>query len=185
MRPKIFIPIRRDQTYESLNRIRDKNGIPLWINFLRSLNEFELFIDTDSTEIEKAINEDSDLEASAYQRDESLLGDHVTTNDLIGHFIERYRIQHETLVQTHLTHPFLNPETLFAAWERLTIDSTFDSILSCTRDHARLWSHDTKGFFPINHNPISLRRTDDATGWHLAEIIALGQMVAKSANQYR
>lgn len=159
MRPKVFVPIRKDAAFECLERIRDRNDRSLWISFLASLQKFDLFIDTDCEAILGAVEECEDLRATVYLRPSELKGDGITTNDLVAHFLERYRIQHEVVAQIHITHPFLRESTLLEAWSSLSMNSPHDSVVSCNRDRARFWSRDETGFFPLNHNPMSLRRT--------------------------
>ena len=50
----------------------------LWINFLRSLSEFESFIDTDSQDIEEAISQDPLVGTNVYQRAIDLRDDKTT-----------------------------------------------------------------------------------------------------------
>lgn len=158
MLPKVFVPLREDEAFECLNEVRDSSGTPLWMTFLEGFCQCSIFVDTDSRAIAKSL--DSKLKnAVVYERDQDLRTSDVSTNDLIGRFLERYNIQHEVIAQLHINHPFLKEETLLKAWSELKIDSGNDSVLSCNRIQARLWSEDDHGYFPINHNPMALRRT--------------------------
>ena len=163
MRIKSFIPIRDDEAFSVLNTLRDPKGFPLWMAFLISLQDvFDVFVDTDSPRILEIIAAESTLQnVVVFLRDHEVFGPSVSTNTLIQRFLDRYRIQHELLVQTHINFPFLRVESILKALPLLQIDGPHDSVLACNRRHSRFWSKDSFGYFPINHNPMDLRRTSD------------------------
>ncbi len=161
MHTKVFIPIRNDSIFHLMDDIRDEAGLPIWQVFLHSLRGFSIFVDTDCPLIKERLEQDDALDLEVYLRDPDLCAQDVTTNDLILHFLDRYRIHHEVVIQLHINHPFLRPETLHAAAEELSIDSHFDSVLSCHRLHSRFWLDGPVAPIPVDHNPITLQRSSD------------------------
>ena len=160
MRIKVFIPIREDDAFRVLDQVLDANGVPLWRSRLRVLSHiFDVFLDTDSEFVVDAIQSDDLLtEARVYRRDSNLLSPNISTNNLILDFLERYRIQHEVVVQMHINYPFLQIDSVCEALPLLKIDGAYDSVVAANRFQSRLWSSDAHGHFPINHHPMVLRR---------------------------
>lgn len=162
MRHKLFIPLQ-----VSAQRLPDRPFLelgqePLWRFFLRKLDAFDVFLDTDSAAILEAVPDDAALaHVEAYAREDALCGDGVSIHALIEHFLQRYGIRHEIVAQLHLTTPFLRPETLLQAFEQLQPGGAYDSVLGCTRLQARLWTQDGEHCTPLNHNPMVLRRSRD------------------------
>lgn len=91
------------------------------------------------------------------KRPDSLCGDLVPMNDIIGYDLTVSGSQH--YLQTHSTNPLLTVTTLNRAiaeyFKRL---DSFDSLFSVTRLQTRLYWESVE---PVNHNPQELLRTQD------------------------
>jgi CMP-N-acetylneuraminic acid synthetase len=161
MRTKVFIPIRDDEAYQVLNVIVDCAGSPFWLSRIKGLTRyFDVFVDAASSGIVQSIRSAKGMEqVVVYERKPDLMHECVSTNRLILDFLDRYRIQHEVIVQTHINHPFLRVESIQESIPLLQIDGDYDSIVAANRFQNRLWSSDFHGHFPINHNPMDLRRS--------------------------
>lgn len=161
MRIKVFIPIREDDAFRILNQVSGADGVPLWRSKLRKLSKvFDLFVDAETDMLVDSIESDDVLSGvTVYQRDSSLSDTNASTNQLILDFLDRYRVQHEVIIQTHINHPFLRITSICDALPLLKIDGSFDSVVAANRFQSRLWSSDAHGHFPINHNPMDLRRS--------------------------
>ena len=140
---------------------RKVNDLPLYKHVLYKLSKFDVYVDTDSNEVINASNHDPLLShVTAYHRTESLKGNEVSVIKLINDFIDRFSIQDDEIIcQVHVTSPFINPETLSAAYNKL--QSGYDSIVSCNVLQTRLWRKESYGVCPINHNPMKLEQTQD------------------------
>lgn len=115
-----------------------------------------IVIDTDSKDIANYVLSNF-KKARIIERPESLRGDMVPMNDIIGHDIGQCAGEH--FVQTHSTNPLLRLETLESAInEYFASLGTYDSIFSVTKYQSRFY--DSSGR-PINHNPDELLRTQD------------------------
>jgi CMP-N-acetylneuraminic acid synthetase len=158
---KVFIPIQRSAKAFADRNLLLLDGVPLWLRCLRRFSAFQVFVDTDCDEILGAINGDPTLShVRAYSRGASLRGTTVSINQLLLAFLNRFRIYHEPVIQMHVTTPFLRPDTVRAAAEKVQVDSQFDSAVSCTLLQKRLWRQELYGFCPVNHNPLDLQPSD-------------------------
>lgn len=116
---------------------------------------------------EVAINTDSDVIAAdarkhfdrvrIIERPESIRGDFVSMNTIIGHDLSVLSAEH--FLQTHSTNPLLTNGTIDRAIETYfeSLDQ-HDSLFSVTRLQTRLYWEDGS---PVNHNPAELLRTQD------------------------
>ena len=155
---KVFVPIQEAaKGFAERNRLELK-GEPLWRRCLRRFEGFSVFVDTDSPELAARIrNEEGLRHAEVYERAEALRRPGTSVNDLIRGFLDRFAIRHEPVVQIHVTTPFLDPASVRRACERVTVDSQYDSAVSCQRVRKRLWRKEPYGFCPVNHNPLDLQ----------------------------
>ena len=146
---KVFVPIK-----ENSNRVPKKNfrifgDVPLYVHTLSRLNNFDVYVDTDSEEVVDEICKYKSLNhVTAYKRSPSLVGDDVSVCSLITDFILHERVQ-GPICQVHVTSPFINPGTLVAAREKL---EQYDSVVSCDIIQERLWSNQRGVMYPMNHD---------------------------------
>jgi CMP-N-acetylneuraminic acid synthetase len=158
---KLFIPIKKNSQRVVAKNFRKVNGIPLYKYVLYKLKDFEVYVDTDSEEIIHESSYDKGLShVVAYKREDGLVGDNVSVCELIFSFINRFSIRDDELIcQIHVTSPFIRPETLRLAAEKIKLN--YDSVVSCNVLQTRLWRSEEYGYCPINHNPLVLEQTQD------------------------
>jgi CMP-N-acetylneuraminic acid synthetase len=161
---KVFIPIKKRSKGVSDKNFLELDGIPLWRRSLLKLKDFQVYVDTDSEELQALIPQDSALaHVTVYPRDTRFCGHHVSVNDLIQNFLDRFNIQYEPIAQIHVTHPFLRAETIEEAFEYMRFSSDYDSVAGCTALKKRLWREESYGLTPVNHNPMNLQPTAELT----------------------
>ena len=135
-------------------------GTPLYKFVLSRLNNFQIYVDTDSQEIFSNIESDPDLcHVEVYWRDPSLVGDRVSVCDLMTHFLKKYEVIDQHFCQAHVTSPFVSSQMIQSAAAKL--DEGYDSVVSCNTIQTRFWRKEDYGFAPINHNPLKLEQTQD------------------------
>ena len=161
---KIFIPIKQNSQRVPNKNFRNFGGTPLYKHTIKKLSNFDVFIDTDSKKLIKQIKNDPELKnVIVYLREESLCGDDVSVADLINNFINKYKINNETIAQVHVTSPFLKAKTLLSANEKM---GDYDSVVSCNKVQTRFWRKEKYGMCPVNHNPVVLQQTQDLTPFY-------------------
>jgi CMP-N-acetylneuraminic acid synthetase len=146
-------------------RVPEKNyrmfaGRPLYHHITRTLLGCslisEVVIDTDSP----FIMEDGKKhfpEVRILKRPEHLRDGNLPMNDVLLHDISQ--VAADYYLQTHSTNPLLRADTVSRALEFfLKNRGVYDSLLSVTRIHVRLWDGLARA---INHNPAILLRTQD------------------------
>jgi CMP-N-acetylneuraminic acid synthetase len=159
---KLFIPIKGESVRVPRKNFRQFGYEPLYKFVISKFNakakkhKFRIYVDTDSDEIVEGLQ---DYEfVTAYKRDPKLIGNEVSVNLLIRHFIDMCCTENDIVCQTHVTSPFLNVETVLDA--RRTLKLGFDSICSATRHQSRFWvwqgDDSTSPYMPLNHNPLEL-----------------------------
>jgi N-acylneuraminate cytidylyltransferase len=164
---KIFTYIKNDSSRISRKNFKVLGGIPLWKHLIYNVSSlFEVFIDTDSQEVIDECNRDERLSGvTAYPRDQKLIDmENDPDNSLspallmVENFLSKFvDNDNEVIVLTHVTSPFLKPETIFSATKIL--EEGFGTVHSVTvkQDFAWLESFDN----PINFNPNVVQRTQD------------------------
>jgi len=155
---KIFIPIKHLSQRVPMKNFRSFNNEPLFKHTLLKYSKYDVFVDTDSQEIKKSINEDIRLKnVHVIERKEDLKGHNTSVCLLIKDFIVTYNIT-EPVIQLHVTSPFLREETVKQAYKMM---SSYDSVVSCNTYKSRFWRKEDYGFCPINHNPVDMQQTQD------------------------
>ena len=155
---KVFVPIKKNSSRVPNKNFRDFGGNPLYVHTLLRLKGFDVYVDTDSSEIIDTIRKREDLShVSVYERNPSLVGDEVSVCSLITDFILRALVN-GPVCQVHVTSPFLSASTLKKAHDKL---AQYDSIVSCDVIQERLWENNKGVMTPMNHNPDILLPTQD------------------------
>lgn len=155
----IFIPIKEASQRVPKKNFRSFGGKPLYEHTLCKLKNFKVYVDTDSDKILDNIKNNPKLShVTGYKRDENLTGHEIPVCALIESFAKREKIQ-EPICQIHVTSPFLEPSTIIEAQQIL--EEGYDSVVSCTKLHTRLWKKENYGMCPVNHNPMRLEQTQD------------------------
>jgi CMP-N-acetylneuraminic acid synthetase len=155
---KLFVPIKGESIRVPRKNFRDFLGKPLYIHTLSKFNDFDIFVDTDSGEIEEGLKDFKNI--TIIRRKPELIGNDISVNLLIENCVNNYCNESDIICQIHVTSPFLNPETLIKAHNKLMKEG-LDSICSCNELQTRLWRKEDYGFVPINHNPMKLEKTQD------------------------
>lgn len=157
---KIFVPIKKNSQRVPGKNYRIISGKPLYERLIDKLSDYEVFVDTDCQDLIRSLNNKYDY-VNAYLRHPNLVGDAVSTCDLIFDFLQRFSIKDEWICQTHVTSPFLEKSTLKNVIKIIKQNLDIDSIVSCNVHQSRFWRLEEYGFCPINHNPAVLQQTQD------------------------
>ncbi len=157
---KIFVPIKKNSQRVPGKNYRIISGKHLYERLIDKLSDFEVFVDTDCRDLIQELNNKYDY-VNAYMRHPSLVGDTVSTCDLIFNFLQKFSIKDEWICQIHVTSPFLEKSTLKKVAELTKQNIEVDSIVSCNVHQSRFWRSEEYGFCPINHNPTDLQQTQD------------------------
>lgn len=164
---KLFIPIKDHSERVPRKNFRDFDQIPLYKRCLYNFNMYDIWVDTDSNEIIEGIKSDDQCKhVHVYKRPEHLIGDDVSVNLLIEHFLASIDLDPlEIICQLHVTSPFLRPKTLEDAKKLLlSFDTPTDTtVAGCNEYKSRFWKSGwaNSSIEPINHNPMELIKTQD------------------------
>jgi CMP-N-acetylneuraminic acid synthetase len=154
----LFVPIKENSQRVPRKNFRLFGGEPLYKHSLLKFTDYEVYVDTDSTKIEREIKNDPRLShVTTYRRPDFLVGDKVSVCDLIRNFITRYQIS-APVAQIHVTSPFLQQTTIRDAYKYL---GDYDSVVSCTSHQVRFWREEKYGMCPVNHNTSKMEQTQD------------------------
>jgi CMP-N-acetylneuraminic acid synthetase len=137
--------------------------------YLRCINKFskkyQMIVDTDSDEIFNKIYNFKNV--YTYKRAKHLIGDEVSTDELIKDCITRLNYnmnlpKDPIICHVFATAPFLKLETLQHA-EKVFMNpiNNCDSLFSADFIQKRLWRKESYGLSPVNHNPLKLEQTQD------------------------
>lgn len=159
----VYIPIKKNSQRVPQKNFRVFKGKALWENTIDKLNEFNVFIDTDSD----LIAEDSKHKdwVTCFHRRRHLIGDQVSVIDLLKNFVNQFSIQ-EPVCQIHVTSPFLNPDHIKFAFNKINKEG-YDSVFSANSVQNRFWRKENYGYCPINHNPMKLEQTQDLPKYYM------------------
>jgi len=158
---KIFIIIK-----EISERIPKKNfqlldDLPLWKHLIKELQDFNVYIDTDSKLV---LNECANMNnITAYPRKQKFIdfesGKLSPALMMINNFLDTFvDNDDEIIVTTHVTSPFLKKETILDAVNILK-KGIYDSIHSVTKHQEFSWLEDNME--PINFKPNVVQKTQD------------------------
>lgn len=161
----IYIPIKENSQRVPNKNFREFCGKPLWEHTIDKLKDFEVVVDTDSSDIiRKCIDKDW---VSSYYRPEHLRGDKVSVVDLIKNYVDKRELSDDDWIcQIHVTSPFLAVEHLHLL-QKETFNCNYDSKFSVDVIQNRFWRDEEYGLAPINHNPILLEQTQDLPKYYM------------------
>lgn len=157
---KIFVPIKKNSQRVPGKNYRKLAGKALYDRLIDKLSDFEVFVDTDCPDLLQRLNKNYSY-VNAYMRRKDLIGDTVSTCELIFNFLQKFSIKNEWICQTHVTSPFLKESTLKKLSKMTKENLDIDSIVSCNIHQSRFWRLEEYGYCPINHNPSVLQQTQD------------------------
>ena len=156
---KIFIPIKKESIRVPNKNYRDFGGQPLWRHTLLKFSGCKIFVDTDDLELINIINNDGELKnVCAYERRKDYVGNDISVNKLIDNFLNMFVFNNETIVQLHVTSPFLLSDTLVDAFQYMDV---YKSVCGANKVQSRLWENHLLGWKPVNHDPSKLIPTQD------------------------
>lgn len=163
----VIVPIK-----EHSSRIPNKNfrqicGKPLFYHIINMLLKCDMFdkviINIDTVKVESEIGKyfKDNHKLVMYYRPYSLNGDIIATNDLLLDTVKYFNFSPDTvIVQTHITNPLLNSETIKHAYNTYVdnLSNGYDSLYSATKLQSRLYD---KNGSEINHQRFKLIPTQD------------------------
>jgi N-acylneuraminate cytidylyltransferase len=162
---KIFIIIKENSERVNRKNFKLLGDMELWKHLVYELRNFDVYIDTDSSEI---LDECSKLPwVTTYFREQRFI-DYEEHNDsnlspalmMIDNFLDKYvENEDEIVVTTHVTSPFLKSSTILDAVSILKEDDKYDSIHSVTKHYEFSWLGDDME--PINFQPNVVQKTQD------------------------
>ena len=158
---KVFIIIK-----EISERIPKKNfqllgDLPLWKHLVKELQDFNVYIDTDSKLVlNECVNINNII---AYPRKQKFIdfenGKLSPALLMIDNFLDTFvKDDNEIIVTTHVTSPFLKKKTILDAVNILK-KGPYDSIHSVTKHQEFSWLEDNMK--PINFEPNVVQKTQD------------------------
>jgi CMP-N-acetylneuraminic acid synthetase len=154
-----LIPMKGHSERVPGKNLRVIAGRPLfhWIaeTLLQADSIDEVIVDTDSDEIEHAV-QDAFPSVSIHRRPDHLHGDLVPMHDVVAEVARS--VGHDHLLQTHSTNPLLRPATVDRAISAFLEPGSHDSLMSVTALQTRFYFADGR---PVNHDPEVLVRTQD------------------------
>lgn len=155
-----LVPMRHHSERVARKNYRHLGGRPLFHHILDTLSRVvhvgRIVVDSDSGVIEESCREwFPDVLFS--QRPEHLRDGRISMTDVLKHVAALNPSR--WYLQTHSTNPFLSPETIEAAIDRLAASiPVHDSLFTVTPHQARFYDTDGR---PLNHDPRLLLRTQD------------------------
>lgn len=140
--------------------LRPFAGRPLfaWVTgSLLGSNQIDLVVvDTDSDEIEEAVESEFETDVVVVRRPRHLHGDTVPMHDIVSHLAST--IEGDVFVQTHATNPLLTSLTIDSAIDAYLEPGDHDSLMTVTPRQTRFYWENGQ---PVNHDPSILLRTQD------------------------
>ena len=157
MKTACFIPIKANSERVKGKNLRVLNDKPLYMYICEHVKEAEVFddvyIDTNSSEIAEYAKS---MGFKVIERLPELALNTANGNDLLMHHYELYP-DYDYYFQLFATAPYLQANTIRAAWEKLTSSTEYDSCFTATENHSFYWLAGN----PMNYRPGILPRSQD------------------------
>lgn len=167
MRTCIIIPIKHSSSRVPGKNYRDFNGKPLMKIVLDTIVQSKLLdtivIDTNSDIVKDILKDYNDERIIIYDRPEHLCDGNTPTNVLLENVIQDLNLDHEIILQTHVTNPLLTLETIekcIAQFIEKEKDG-YDSLFTVKQLQTRLYTMENETVNALNHNPNELLPTQD------------------------
>ncbi|MBG6240029.1 N-acylneuraminate cytidylyltransferase [Mycetocola sp. CAN_C7] len=158
------IPARGGSRGVPGKNIRRVGGIPLVARAVvaaRNARQIDtVFVSTDSAEIAEAAEA---YGAGVIDRPDDLATDTASSESALLHVLdelERDGIRPDILVFLQATSPFISPDDLDDAVERVTLGES-DVVFSAVESHSFLWRETDKGAAAVNHDAATRPRRQD------------------------
>ena len=159
-----IIPIKYNSSRIPGKNFKLMNGKPLFYYIINTLlkcrNIKYIIINIDNDYIKTQINKYFDTDKLIYyNRPKHLIGDDVSTNDLIKDTILNIDVNTNFYLQTHVTNPLLSSQTIInSIYKYSNIKNEYDSLFSVKTWYTRLYDKSSKA---INHDPEHLIPTQN------------------------
>lgn len=165
MKKKVFTIVKAESERVPGKNFLDLDGKPLWRWLVDELDEFELYVNTDSESLYNELKKSSQI--TVIKRSEkhvewetkaSELGSPVM--DMVREFCETYLSNDEDFALVHVTSPFLKSETLKSAFN-LFDNRVNHSVHSVKSIQDFLMCDSEGGLVPMNFSFDRVSRTQD------------------------
>lgn len=163
---KIFTYIKDNSSRLERKNFRHIGNKEMWKHLIHELSDFDVYIDTDSSEVIRECNTDELLgRVIAYPREDKFIDIEndpknkiSPANLMVDSFLDNYVTDDdEVVVVTHVTSPFLRKETIMDAVSYL--DKGYEFVHSVYERQDFAWMGDD--YVPINFDPSVVQRTQD------------------------
>lgn len=152
----VIVPIKKNSKRVRRKNFRMVNSKPLYrylLDKLRLCNFDEIYIDSDSKEIEKYCKKNN---YKFIHRKSFLKKDSANGNDLLNYHSKI--IDADIYFQLYVTAPLLKIKTINKCIQILKNEKKYDSILTANKIYTWFWFNNR----PVNYNPKILPRSQDA-----------------------
>jgi len=157
MKCACFIPIKANSERVPGKNLKILCGKPLYQYIIMNAKAAacfdDIYVDTNSEEIKKYCNENN---VHIIDRKKELTYNSANGNDLLNYHYESYPM-YDYYFQLFATAPFLQPESIAKAVNKLIGSSVYDSTFTALKEHGFYWFNKT----PINYRPCILPRSQD------------------------
>lgn len=165
MKKKVFTIIKENSERVSNKNFRDLGGRPLWRWLVDELQDFDVYINTDSKLLLDELSEFNHvtgIKRSQKHIDWEVKADQLGSPvmDMVKYFVDDYLTNNENFALVHVTSPFLKSETLKKAFD--SFDSSLNHSLHSVRavQDFMLMAKD-EGVEPLNFAFDRVSRTQD------------------------
>ena len=167
MRKCIIIPIKHSSSRVPGKNYRDFNGEPLMKIVLSTIVQSKsldtIVIDTNSDTVKSILKDYNDERIIVYDRPEHLWDGNTPTNVLLENVIQDLNLDHEIILQTHVTNPLLTLDTIDKCISQFVEKEKdgYDSLFTVKQLQTRLYTLENGTVNALNHNPNELLPTQD------------------------
>jgi CMP-N-acetylneuraminic acid synthetase len=171
---KIFTYVKDDSSRVSKKNFQKIGSLDLWKHLIYELSDYDIFIDTDSTEVIDECSRDPILKnVTAYERERRFIDMENDPKNRLSpsllmteNFLDKFVSDpNEAIVLTHVTSPFLKKESVERALEYL--DSGYDFVHSVHSIQDFAWIGDS--FRTLNFDSSVVQRTQDVEKIHFSK----------------
>ena len=180
MKTACFIPIKANSERVPGKNLRLLNGKKLYEYICEHVKEADVFddvfIDTNSKEIGIYAEQ---MGFHVIERKPELAMNTANGNDLLVYHYENFR-GYDYYFQLFATAPYMQPDTIRACYNALTLSEEYDSCFTALENHSFYWFAGV----PMNYRPEILPRSQDMMPM-IEETTGLYGISAESLERYR
>ena len=149
----VYIPLRLESSRVYRKNFALCNHKPLYTYIFDTIIELiptkslkNVYIDYDNSHILDLVDKKYQSYFNFFKRPDSLISESTTIIPLLNHFISKYDLYQNHILQTHVTNPLLSVEVIRSAFN-----------FYCNSDCCPIFSvtEHKKRFFDINNNPLN------------------------------